>query len=111
MMSKGDYLGEFEPLILLAILRLKENAYGVPIRRELESCAGRTAAIGAVYATLDRLELKGLVSSHVADPTAERGGRAKRYFQVRPEGVLALKKSQQAVRNMMKGLKTIWSES
>lgn len=110
-MAKGGYLGDFEQLILLAVLRLKENAYGVPIRQEIEVCAGRSAAIGAVYSTLDRLELKGLVSSHVADPTAERGGRAKRFFRVRPEGLLALRQSQQAVRNMMRGLKTVWSDS
>jgi PadR family transcriptional regulator PadR len=110
-MSKGDYLGEFEQLILLAILRLKDDAYGVPIRQELEIRAGRSAAIGAVYATLDRLETKGLVTSRVADPTAERGGRAKRYFQLTSEGLLALRTSQQAVRNMMKGLKTVWSDS
>jgi PadR family transcriptional regulator PadR len=110
-MAKGDYLGEFEQIVLLAVLRLKDNAYGVPIRQEIEDRTGRSAAIGAVYATLDRLEGKGYISSHVADPTAERGGRAKRFFQLRPEGLLALKNSQQAVRQMMKGLKTVWSYS
>ena len=90
-MAKGEYLGEFEQLVLLAVLRLDENAYGVPIRQEIENCTGRTAAIGAVYATLDRLEQKGLVASRLADATAERGGRAKRYFHVNAEGKAALK--------------------
>ncbi len=71
-MPKGDYLGEFEQFILLAVLRLNKQAYGVPIRQEIEDRTGRSAAIGAVYATLDRLEQKGFVSSHLGDATAER---------------------------------------
>ncbi|SRR6266542_4323580 len=108
-MAKGGYLGEFEQLILLAVLRLHGRAYGVPIRQEIEQCTGRAVAIGAVYATLDRLERKGFVASQVGDPTPERGGRAKRFYAVRPEGVLALRQSQQAVRNMMRGLDPAWS--
>lgn len=110
-MSKGDYLGEFEQLILLAVLRLGNDAYGVPIRREIEQRTGRTAAVGAVYTTLDRLQQKGYVTSHVADPTAERGGRAKRFFQLTADGAGALQRSQLAVRQMMHGLKTDWSLS
>lgn len=106
-MPKGDYLGEFEQFILLAVLRLNKQAYGVPIRQEIEDRTGRSAAIGAVYATLDRLEQKGFVSSHLGDATAERGGRAKRYFRVTPEGAAALRQTQQALRQMMKGLKAV----
>lgn len=106
-MPKGDYLGEFEQLVLLAVLRLNKQAYGVPIRQEIEDCTGRSAAIGAVYATLDRLEQKGYVSSHLGDATAERGGRAKRYFKVTADGAAALRQTQQALRQMMKGLKAV----
>lgn len=106
-MPKGDYLGEFEQFILLAVLRLNKQAYGVPIRQEIEDRTGRSAAIGAVYATLDRLEQKGFVSSHLGDATAERGGRAKRYFRVTPEGAAALRQTQQALRQMTKGLKAL----
>ena len=108
-MAKGLYLGEFEQLILLAVLRLGDNSYGVTIRQEIETRTGRTSAIGAVYATLDRLQRKGLVTSYLADPTAERGGRAKRYFQVTLKGKLALQQSQDAVLKMKKGLK--WAGS
>lgn len=106
-MAKGEFLGEFEQLVLLAVLRLRKEAYGVPIRQEIEDCTGRSAAIGAVYATLDRLEEKGLVSSHLGEATAERGGRAKRFFRVTPGGATALRLSQRAVRQMMKGLKAL----
>ena len=110
-MSKGEYLGEFEQLTLLAVLRLDDNAYGVPVREEVENRTGRTAAIGAVYATLDRLERKGLLVSRMADATPERGGRAKRYFHVTAAGMVALRQSQEAVRQMMKGLKVARSIS
>jgi DNA-binding PadR family transcriptional regulator len=107
-MPKGGYLGEFEQLILLAVLRLGNDAYGVPIRQEIERCTARSPAIGAVYATLDRLERKGFVDSQVGDPTPARGGRAKRFYRVRPVGVLALRQSQEAVRSMMRGLNLAW---
>jgi PadR family transcriptional regulator PadR len=77
-MGKGDYLGEFEQIVLLAVLRLGKNAYGVTIWEEIERRAERPVMIGAVYATLDRLEAKRYISSKVGDPTPERGGRAKR---------------------------------
>ena len=108
-MSKGIYLGEFEQLILLAILRLGDDAYGVRIREEIRACTGREAAIGAVYATLDRLESKGLLSSRNADPTPERGGRAKRYFQISAEGKRAVQVSQAATSAMLKGFESIWN--
>jgi DNA-binding PadR family transcriptional regulator len=74
------------------------------VRQEIEQRAGRETSIGAVYSTLDRLEIKGLVQSNTADPTPERGGRAKRIFRATPKGIQALERSQQALMNMMEGL-------
>lgn len=103
-MAKGDNLGEFEILVLAALLRLGEQAYGVAVRRELEEQAGRTVSIGAVYATLERLEGKALVRSRLGEASAERGGRAKRYFQIEPEGERRLKVSLETLRRMTDGL-------
>ena len=82
-----EALGNFEFMVLLAVLRLGEEAYGVPIGRELEEKAGREVLMGSVYAALERLESKGLVSSTVGDPTPERGGRAKKYFRLTTKGL------------------------
>ncbi len=98
------YLGEFEQIVLLAVLRLGEKAYGVPIRAEIESRAGRKVTVGALYATLDRLEAKGLVHSWFADPTAQRGGRSKRYFKLLPAGVTALSGSRAVFEKRGEGL-------
>lgn len=97
-------LGEFEQVVLLAILRLGDEAYGVTIRREIVACTERNPAPGALYTTLDRLEDKGLVSSTYGDPTPERGGRAKRYFTVTARGVRAVASAQRAYQRLMKGL-------
>jgi DNA-binding PadR family transcriptional regulator len=86
-MADRSYLGEFELMILLAVIHLREEAYGVPISRELETHRGRSVSIGSVYAALERLESKGLVSSTLGDPTPERGGKAKRYFRVTLAGL------------------------
>lgn len=104
-MAKGDHLGEFEQLVLLALVRLQDNAYGMTIRREIAERAGREVAIGAVYATLDRLEEKGFVSSRTGEPTPERGGRAKRYFKIEAPGLTALECSWDAIRSMRRGLR------
>jgi PadR family transcriptional regulator PadR len=104
-MGKGDYLGEFELIVLLAVLRLRENAYGMTIRREIFERTGRNASIGAVYTTLDRLEEKGYISSHTGEATPERGGRAKKYFQIRGAGETALAQTERTVAAMKKGLK------
>jgi PadR family transcriptional regulator PadR len=93
-------LGQFEELVLLALLRLQENAYGVPIRREIAVRTGRDVSVGALYTTLDRLERKGYVSSHMGDPTPERGGRAKRYFRIEAPGERALNHSRETVARM-----------
>jgi DNA-binding PadR family transcriptional regulator len=86
-MMDRSYLGEFELMILLAVIQLDDQAYGVPIAREIEAHRGRYVSVGSVYAALERLESKKLVSSTLADPTPERGGRAKRYFRVTKTGL------------------------
>jgi DNA-binding PadR family transcriptional regulator len=97
-------LGEFEQLVLLAILRIGEDAYAVPIIEEIESRASRDVSHAAVYIALKRLEKKGLVSSRLADPTSERGGRAKRYFQVQPDALRQLRESRDALLSMWEGV-------
>jgi PadR family transcriptional regulator, regulatory protein PadR len=103
-MSSREYLGEFEQIVLLALLRLGKTAYGVPVRREIEQRTKRAVSVGALYSTLDRLEAKGYVASWFADRTAERGGRAKRFFRVEPLGLKAVKRSQKAMATMLEGL-------
>ena len=91
-------LGEFEHMVLLAIMRLGEDdAYAVPVREEIVRCTGRDVSRGSIYITLDRLETKGYLRSRLADPTPERGGRAKRYYALRPRAVDALKESRRAL--------------
>jgi len=102
-MSKA--LGEFEQLLLLALLGLPpEQAYGVPIRDLIEQRTGRTLSAGAVYTALDRLEEKGLVSSRSSAPAPERGGRRKRLYRLEPGGAEALAKTVQTFRDMSRGL-------
>jgi PadR family transcriptional regulator, regulatory protein PadR len=103
-MKPPSPLGEFEHIVLLAILRLDDRAYGVTIRGELAERAGREVAPGALYTTLDRLEDKGLVESRLGDPTAERGGRARRYYTVTTSGHRAIAAAQRALRSLMEGL-------
>ena len=97
-------LGEFEQLVLLAVMRLDGEAYAVPIRQEIEARTSRSVARGALYVTLDRLEEKGYLKSWLADATAERGGRAKRFYEVKPAGAKALEYSWAALRSMWEGL-------
>ena len=108
-MAKGEFLGEFEQLVLLALLRLGEGAYGMTVRREIEARAERDVSIGAVYATLDRLEEKGLVKSKLGETSETRGGRAKKCFTMTSAGARALEKSQQAFRQMLEGLPARWN--
>jgi PadR family transcriptional regulator, regulatory protein PadR len=103
-MSERTYLGEFELMVMLALVRLDENAYGVSISREIEVSRGREVAVGSVYAALERLERKGFVSSSLGEPTAERGGRAKRYFHVTTKGLREVRKTRQALMSMWRGL-------
>lgn len=97
-------LGEFEHVVLLAVLRLGSDAYGMEVRREIERCTGRDVSTGAVYATLDRLEGKGFVASEVGDPTPERGGRARRIFEVTAAGSHAVREARRILARLSNGL-------
>lgn len=103
-MANRTYLGEFELMVMLALIRLGENAYGVPISRAIEEISGREISIGSVYAALDRLEGKGFVSSNIGESTSERGGRAKRYFHVTNAGLRQVRKTKQTLINLWRGL-------
>jgi PadR family transcriptional regulator, regulatory protein PadR len=98
-------LGSLEHIVLLAVMRLGSNAYGMTVRREIESASGRDISIGAVYATLGRLESKGFIRSYSGEPTAERGGRAKRYFSMTAEGKATLRNTHEIILKMSAGLK------
>jgi DNA-binding PadR family transcriptional regulator len=102
------HLTDFELMILLAILRVKDDAYGVPIAREIEHTGGRSVLLGAIYTALDRLEENGLVTSSYGDPTPERGGRAKRFFKVTLKGVKAVKDTQRALTALWSGIPELW---
>jgi DNA-binding PadR family transcriptional regulator len=106
-MNGKRFLGELEQMVLLAVLLLREEAYGVTIRRELEERAGRSVTRGALYTTLERLEAKGYLASSMGDPTPQRGGRSKRFFQVTSEGVSALKTSREAMEELWRGAGSI----
>jgi PadR family transcriptional regulator len=97
-------MGEFEQLVLLALLRLGNDAYGMDVRAEIEKRTGRDVSYGAVYTTLDRLERKGWVVHHLGESTPERGGRARKYFRVLREGRKALRETQAALGVMAEGL-------
>ncbi len=92
-MGKGDYLGEFEILVMATLVRLGDDAYGMRIRRDIEERTGRAVSIGNVYAALRRLASKQYVDTRKGEPTAERGGRAKRYYRLLPDGAEALERS------------------
>ena len=102
-MGKTGILGELEQLILLAILRLDGKAYAVPILDEVQSKTGLSLSRGSVYVTLDRLEQKGYLGSWFADPTPERGGKAKRFFRLTATGAEALRRSRHALLKMWEG--------
>lgn len=104
LMTKPISLGEFEQVVLLAILRLGHNAYGVTIRSEIGACTGREPAPGALYTTLDRMEQKRIVHSWLGDATPQRGGRAKRYFVLTKLGRVALVEAQRAYQSLLDGL-------
>src|SRR5262252_1067838 len=109
-MRKGDYLGNFELMLLLAILRLGEDAYGVTIAQELEEQTGREVVVASVYATLERLQERGLVTSSLGDPTPERGGRAKRYFRITKAGIREIREARRSLMKMWKGLPELKGE-
>ena|ERR1700674_1615370 len=101
------YLGEFEQLVLLAVLRLGEGAYGMLIHQELQDTAGRRTSLGAIYTTLERLEEKGLIQSSIGEVTPERGGKAKKYFRVNAAGIRLLKEALNSTASMKAGLEPI----
>lgn len=103
-MGKGSFLGEFEQVVLLAVAQLGDEGYGVTIRREIEERAQRDASVGAVYATLSRLEEKGMIASWESDPEARRGGRARRHYRLEPAGVDALRTSRSMLDRMWDGV-------
>lgn len=99
-----DTLGDLEQLVLLAVLQVGSDAYGIPVQTEIRRRAHRDLTLGTIYKTLARLEAKGLVTSRVGEPTAERGGRAKRYYVVTAAGRRALRHSLAAIQRMAAGL-------
>ncbi|MGD1098711.1 MAG: helix-turn-helix transcriptional regulator [Bryobacteraceae bacterium] len=108
-MAKGDNLGDLEQLILTGVMILGENAYGMTIHEKVEELADgkRSVSLGSVYTTLDRLEQKGYVKSWFSDPTPERGGRSKRFFEITGTGERVLKNSLRVAANMVAGLREI----
>lgn len=104
-MAERAHLGDFEQMVMIALLRLGDDAYGMRVRQEIEQRTGRETSIGAVYATLDRLQEKGFVKSSLGKPASERGGRAKRTFVLTAKGSQALESSHDALRRMMDGLR------
>jgi DNA-binding PadR family transcriptional regulator len=102
--SAGPVLGDFEQLVLLALFRLGDDAYGATIRREIEDRTGRDLAMSAVYVTIDRLEAKGLVRTRVGEPTAERGGRRRKHVTLLPAGRRALSAAYRRFKAMVDGL-------
>ena len=103
-MTDVSTLGEFEQVVLLAVLRLGDDAYAVSIRDEILLCTGRDVSRGSIYITLDRLETKGYLKSRLADPTPERGGRAKRFYALRPRAVDALRECRRQLVALWRGL-------
>jgi DNA-binding PadR family transcriptional regulator len=108
-MKYPETIGQFEQVVLAAILALDDRAYGVTIHTKVEEfLAPKSASLGAVYATLDRLEDKRLVKSWLSDPTPERGGRSKRHYRVEPAGERALRDSARAAKRICDDLERIW---
>jgi PadR family transcriptional regulator, regulatory protein PadR len=101
--SPAPILGDFEQLVLLGVLRLGDQAYGAAIRQEIAERSGRDVSINAVYTTLDRLERKGFLRSSVGEPTAQRGGRRRKYYELCPSGVLALRQAYRTFKAMAAG--------
>ena len=102
-MPKGDFLGEFELYVMLALAQLRPESYGIAIRQEIERRTGRDVAIGAVYATLSRLEAKRLVQHQLSDPLPVQGGRARKYFTLTADGERALRHATSMLARMMLG--------
>jgi DNA-binding PadR family transcriptional regulator len=110
-MARPDSLGQFEQLVLTAILALRDEAYGVTIHARVQQLAApKAVSLGAVYVTLDRLEDKGLLSSRLSDPTPERGGRARRYYRLEALGERALQESAETARRIWEVIAEVWGK-
>jgi PadR family transcriptional regulator PadR len=109
-MRRRPYLGEFELMVILTVMCLGDDAYGVPISQELERRRGREVSVGSVYAALERLEKRGLVTSSLSDPTPERGGRAKRYFRLTKEGIKEVRETRQVLTSLWRRLPDLEGE-
>ena len=103
-MANPNPVSNFELMVMLALIRLGDEAYGVPISREIEEHSGHDVALGSVYAALERLRDRGFVISSVGDPTPERGGRAKKYFKITGKGMRVVQETQQTLTRLWKGL-------
>jgi PadR family transcriptional regulator PadR len=103
-MGKNNHLSTHELMTLLAILRLGREAYGVPISREIETQSGREVAVSGIYAALERLEHRGLISAELGEATPQRGGRAKTYFRVTAEGLGEIRAAKRAFTNLWRGV-------
>jgi PadR family transcriptional regulator, regulatory protein PadR len=110
-MPRQTLIGGVELLVLLTLIRLGDDAYGVPIANEIEVSSGRSMSIGSVYITLDRLERKGLVSSKLGEPTAERGGRAKTYFFPTATGLQEARRARRTLMHLWQGVPTLEGET
>jgi PadR family transcriptional regulator, regulatory protein PadR len=111
MSTKPPYLGEFEYAVLLAVMHLGEEAYAVPVRELIEERTARPVARGALYTALERLETKACLRSRMGDPSASRGGRARRYFSVTPLGLRALRSTHAALARLSHGLEAVLEET
>src|SRR5579864_8721798 len=111
MMRRREFLGGFELLVLLALIRLGDEAYGVPISEAIEESSGREVALGSVYITLERLEQKGFVSSRLGEPTPERGGRAKTYFHITAKGLREARRARRTLITLWDGVPQLQGES
>lgn len=100
------YLGEFEQIVLLAILRLGDDAYAIPVRDEIATRTGRAVSRGALYTALERLETKGCLRSTMSEPLPERGGRSRRYYRVTPGGLAALRAAREALMALWRGVES-----
>jgi PadR family transcriptional regulator, regulatory protein PadR len=106
-MAPRDFHDEFEHIVLLALLGLGDNAYGITVHQGIAYRIRRDVSLGAIYATLNRLQCKGDVTSDLGDPTPERGARSKRFFRVSPKGVAAVHRTHRALHTMTAGLRSL----
>jgi DNA-binding PadR family transcriptional regulator len=110
-MTQRTHLSTFELMVMLALARLGEDAYGVPIAKEIREHSGRDVLLGSVYAALDRLGERGLVASELGEPTAERGGRAKRYFHLTPKGIRETREARRTLVKLWRGVPQLKGEN